>query len=492
VSFFASVALQPVATHAQATHPANAWQPRGIRPTDDTFETALAKLRSETADAGYPTVERIDRYQLDQGDVHVYAVARIRGDDYAIAATIDPSTIVFGRHGGERWRATAGGTVHLIRVDVQGDYLDRWPVAALGFEAGDCFLAGVAHLPKPAWVIEDRPALETPHWLYVDQATGDIVREISREGGRTETFDFDDFRGEPGARRAYRWKVSGPGGDAEYSLTSSTPAPVSEADVAVPQQAAPEFPAVAAPRQLSAVIGKYVTTVKVRVDGRERLFALDSGTPELLFSDAMSRATGPIALGHGVAETLDVDGQVAHDAPFQDVDFALDGLLGFDFFRGRIVHIDYQTHRVEVLPRDGFVPPAGTLALPTDWSEGMPIVTARIGNAQGSRFVLDTGSRHMVLRDAFVKRAGPAAGIEVEDESATTIRYLEGPFLVKAGHVAAFTLGNVKIDGAGTYLEIPNSENMDFPLDGILGTDELNPFEWWFDADGTTTWFRPY
>lgn len=477
---------------ARAQAPPNTWQPAGIRGTTDTLAIALATLRSSAAGAGIAAADRIDKYDLEASGSRIEVTAKIHGNDYVMIASLGAASIVFGRSAGERWRATAGGTVHLIRADVQGDYLDRWPVAALGFDAADCYLAGVANVPRPAWVIADRPALETPHWLYVDMETGNVVRELSREGGRTETFSFADVRGEPGRRRAYRWTISGPGGDANVTLHNATPASVTAAEVAVPRQGPPEFSEPTAQRQLNASINRReAIMVKVRVNGKSRTFQMDSGTPELIFSDGLSRATGPVVLGHGTADAIDVDDQIARDGPFLDVDFNSDGLLGFDFFRGRIVHVDYAHGRVDVLPREGFAPPAGAFALPTDWSEGMPIVTAQIGTASGSRFVLDLGSPRLVLRDAFVKAAGAAAGIDFSDGRPITIRYLEGPFAVMEGRVGAVRFGGVKVTGEQAYVEIPNAANMDFPIDGIIGTEELDLFEWWFDADGPTTWFRP-
>jgi Aspartyl protease len=488
----AVASLGPEAHAAGSPQPPNTWQPPGILATTDTLDLALAKLRTESADAGRPGGERIERYRVEANGAQIAVTAKVRGADYALAASVDASTVVFGRSAGERWRATASGTVHLIRVDVQGDYLDRWPVAALGFDASDCSLAGVANVPARAWVIADRPARDIPRWLYVDVASGDIVREVSREGGRTETYVFDDVRGAPGARRAYRWKVSGPGGIADVTLSNSTQSGVTAADVAVPAQGPPEFLPPVALRRLSATIDRNeAIKINVRVNGKSRRFQIDSGTPELILSDDTSRAAGHIVLGHGIAESIGVDDQVARSVPFLDVDFYLDGLLGFDFFRGRIVHVDYADGRVDVLPRDGFVPPSGAFALPTDWSEGMPVVTAQIGDTAGSRFVLDLGSQTLVLRDAFVKRAGSGAGIDFSSGREATIRYLEGPFSVKSGRVEAVRFGGVKLEGESVAVEIPNAENMDFPMDGIIGTDELQFFEWWFDADGTTTWFAP-
>ena len=41
-------------------------------------------------------------------------------------------------------------------------------------------------------------------------------------------------------------------------------------------------------------------------------------------------------------------------------------------------------------------------------------------------------------------------------------------------------------------VELPNRENITTIVDGIIGTEVLDRFEWWFDGDGTTTYFRAH
>jgi hypothetical protein len=467
------------------------WMPQDITPSADSLDTVFAKLRGAWSAAGHFTGERIDRYTLEAGGMPIDVEARIRGSDYIVSAELEGMRVLAGRAHGKRWRENSSGTVHVVRADVQGDDFDRWPVAELGFNAGDCTVAGTAIVQRPAWVLADRPPSDIPRWLYVDMKTGDIVREVSREGVRVETYDFSDERGRPGERRAYRWQVQGPGGAETVTLSDSEAASVQPQDVAIPAQGPPVFAAPKGPLRLRASFTPYRgILLPLHFEDEGYSFQLDSGTPELIVAETLS-ATGPVVFGHASAATIDIDGLTARDAAYLSVPLFEDGLLGFDFFRGRIVHIDYAKRRIDVLPRDTFAPPLDALQLPTDWSEGIPLVAAAVGDATGSRFALDLGSPKLLLTRAFLDRSGAAANVTALGEQPKTVHFLEGPIEYVEGRSGALQLGSQRFEGLTVEVEVANPDNLDVPLDGIIGTDELATSEWWFDADGPLSWFRP-
>jgi hypothetical protein len=467
------------------------WKPADIAATHDTLDAVVAKMHEANASLGLPSASRVDHFAIETGGVTIAADAHVRGDDYAITASLGDKPIAVGRSAGERWRKNSGGTVHLIRADVQGDDFDRWPVAELGFSLGDCTLLGDATVDRrPVWVLADRPALDIPRFLYVDRETGDIVREISREGTRVEQYDFTDVRGDASARRAYAWTVTGDGAKAHVTLVSSEPAPVTESDVAVPTQGPSEFSEPVAARKLSATIIGFRIMVDLRVAGQRRIFQLDSGTPEMIINTSISKPLGPTVLNHTAISQLDVDGSVGTSVPAIQTPFFDDGLLGYDFFRGKIVHVDYVHGRVDILPRTGFAPPADATPLPTDWREGMPIVTASIGGWTGERFVLDLGSPRLVLARGFLERTGLATDIDASARP-LLMPYLEGGVTVTAVDLSSFALGGTTLHDLPANAELARADNLAIPLDGIIGSDVLDHFEWWFDADGPVTWFRP-
>jgi hypothetical protein len=265
---------------------------------------------------------------------------------------------------------------------------------------------------------------------------------------------------------------------------------VDAAAVAIPPQGPPIFSAPLAPRRLSATfnrVGQIV--VAIRVNGKPRQFYLDSGTTQLIMDSNAARGIASPILNHAVAD-FDVDDSRATDAPFIETPFFFEGLLGYDFFRGTIVHVDYARERVDILPRDGFVAPSGGTALPTDWSEGMPLVTATVGERSGDRFALDLGSNQLFLSADFLNRPGASISVSSAGGRRSAIHYLEGIVDVASATTAALTFGTTRIVDVPTQTEVPSAANLSIPLDGIIGTQQLSLFEWWFDADGPVTWYR--
>ncbi|MFN2461994.1 MAG: aspartyl protease family protein, partial [Candidatus Velthaea sp.] len=404
-----------------------------------------------------------------------------------------------GRHSGLHWRRTPSGLVRLVEADVQGDDLDRWPASIFPFDAAACKAAGETADARPSWVLACRAPHDVPHWFYVEKRSGDITREIVREGVRVVTFTFEDFRSDNGFRRPFRWHLAGAGGAADVLVQSVAPSAVGATEVADPPSVTGLFQWDAA--GAAAVPARFrgnEILVEVAVDGRRGTFVLDTGTTQLIMSTEFARRIGlRAALGHVVAGRVTVGQAVMRDVPMLTVGlggFRIDGLLGYDFFVGHIVHIDYARERVELLPRTAFVPPVGAEPVAAPAYEGMPLVAARAGKAEGSRFALDTGSQTLVL----ARRLLNAAGLTPDDFSVrsrggrdVTQRYLEGSVTVQRAVAATFRFGPVLVREAPAEIELPaGSDDLELPLDGIVGTDIMAGFEWWFDADGDRLWLR--
>ncbi len=118
----------------------------------------------------------------------------------------------------------------------------------------------------------------------------------------------------------------------------------------------------------------------------------------------------------------------------------------------------------------------------------MPLIAVRVGNATSQRFILDTGSYRVLLSHRFavaagVDRYGAAGRRETE-------RYNEGAMTIAQGMLPEIDVGQFRLVDVPTMLEQPDGANLDIPLDGIIGTEQMQMFEWWFDADGSTTWYR--
>jgi hypothetical protein len=57
---------------------------------------------------------------------------------------------------------------------------------------------------------------------------------------------------------------------------------------------------------------------------------------------------------------------------------------------------------------------------------------------------------------------------------------------VRAYRVASFQFGPLAFRDIVVGLEMANDDPdaIDIPIDGIIGTDEMALFDWWFDYDG--------
>ncbi len=79
------------------------------------------------------TDQRVKHYRISAGDSTADATAYRRNLDYRVDVMLEGYQYTFGRNNGARWRRTPAGVVRIIRSDVQGDALDRWPSAVFGF-----------------------------------------------------------------------------------------------------------------------------------------------------------------------------------------------------------------------------------------------------------------------------------------------------------------------------------------------------------------------
>lgn len=148
--------------------------------------------------------------------------------------------------------------------------------------------------------------------------------------------------------------------------------------------------------------------VPVRVAGRDRLFAVDTGT-SMTVLDRPLVAGPPIKVvtagttskverlevfrlsGATLAGVpIDVERVVALDmAPFRELSgLPIEGLLGMDFLRRTILHVDFDRGELAFLPA---VPADPGAAFPLTWTaQGIPQVEASIAPGTTAPFSVDT------------------------------------------------------------------------------------------------------
>jgi hypothetical protein len=499
---FGAAALVAIAA-APGPLRAAGWQPDGVHPSQATIAAVFARM-AELRPTPVPGFgRRRERWTYGNGG-HRYPVdVAVDGDDYRAAVEIDGATYAAGRYRDVPWRANANGVAHDTLGDLQGDAVDRLPRALFPFAERDCSVAGEADAPAPSWVIVDRPPHDKPHWFWVDEQTGLIEREQTREGAFMTTIAFAGFLPGPGGLRPTGWTVTGGDrrNDLDVAVDSVTPGAVSAADLAPPTPH-PVFAAQQPPGEdevLQAGFPHGQIEVTANVGGSRVALVLDTGTQSIMLNrDLVDAAGQATVLDHAVVPSLTVGGLQATNLSVMSIPLFVQGILGYDFFIGRVVHIDFIHHRLEVMSRGAaaavFDDPH-VAVLPADYSEGLPFVTATVDGVSGDRFALDTGSWQLLFFAPFAARAASdrwAAANFIGIGRVWTADFLEGPITVRARTVPLLTMGPLRFTDivAGVQEGAASPRELEFPFDGIVGLDEMQFFDVWFDVDGKRVGFR--
>ena len=471
------------------------WAPPDLRPTSASRAEVLAAYAKATGTLDPRFAERRERWTYVNGPRRLPVQVTARGADFRAALVLGTAAYSGGRSDGVRWRADGNGIVHATLSDDQGDALDRVPQSVFPFSVDACALAGESKRFAASWVLVDREPRDKPHWFYLDKVRGTIEHEITREGKRTIVTTFDSFDAATGAQRSRHWRVSDDdaANDLEVTVDAIAPEPLAEMDVAIPQKRR-TFTAVGAPAngivRLPARFAGDRIFVDVDLDGQRAEFILDTGTASITLDRtvALRRKWGPV-LEHATVPKMRVGALELADVSTLAIPSG-EGILGYDFFVGHVVHIDYGRSFVEVLApeaaRAAFSDPAN-FVLDAYFDEGMPLVRAAFGPAGGDRFALDTGSPRLYVLEPFVRRHAAEIAAHWTPIGARLAEwYMEGTIVVSARRAAIFTLGRWRFDNilVGVQEDNSRSDAVDMPFDGIIGTDEMHLFDWWFDYDG--------
>jgi hypothetical protein len=403
-----------------------------------------------------------------------------------------------GRADGVRWRADGNGIVHGIEADLQGDPLDRPPRAIFGFDPASCALAGEARLPARAWVLETRPDGDKPAFLYVDAATGTIVREVMRDGKRVVTTMFDQFEPAGGALRARHWRIDDgdPADTIDATVESIEPDVVTAADVGFPARRTFAPPSPERSADLDAAFHGGRVEVAVQIDGRRRWFDLDCGTTSITVDPSVVKPFGGPTLEHAVLPVLSAGPLRLDRVSVLTVPFEGSGILGLDFFFGHVIEVDYVHRRVRVLAdadaRAVFGDPK-TAILDMNVDQGLPLVHAGFGPAQSNAFAVDTGSPRLHVMAPFVARFSDEVAKHWTPAGVPFIEhYLEGGIELRPYRVASFQFANASARDLIVGAQVPTTltDDLRVPFDGIIGTDILRNFDLYFDYDNARLGLR--
>jgi len=203
--------------------------------------------------------------------------------------------------------------------------------------------------------------------------------------------------------------------------------------------------------------------VKVQLERSERplTFLLDSGAQNSLLSESTTIRLG-LPLGEreivqGVSaeipshwvENVGVQvGPLRYRTSFLTLDLRalshvtnreIDGVLGMDFFRGRVVQLDFAAGKIRLLNRCGRTPES--VALPIKHLNDAILVPVGLGNAQPRWARLDTGSNQDLQWDfgsaqAASPRRGAAVGL-----APSSLRYTHGAVRLGGAVIESHNIG---------------------------------------------------
>jgi len=469
------------------------WQPQGIAATHAALGDVLAAYARASGENDAALAQRRERWTYRHGTLAVPVRLAVRGAAFRTSLVFDDLTYDAGKRDGRRWRGDGNGVVHFVDADLQGDALDRVPQSLFPLDPATCTLVGEARLPAPAWLVRVDPPGDKTTFLYVDQATGSVVREVEHDGKRTVTIAFDRFASLGGARRPRHWTIADEdAGNVEnridVTVDAIEPGPVAAGDLAFPERRlfAPGPPLATTVDLHARFAQNDDIDIDVDVDGLRRPFVLDTGTESIAVDPVLLHNA---ALEHATVARLAIGPFVLQQASVLAYPFEGRGIIGYDFFLGRAVEVDYLRKRVLVLSAAdaaaAFADPR-TIVVAANVDHGLPLVHAAFGPAAGDAFAVDTGSPHLYVMRPFVERFAKEIDAHwTRDAASYVAEYLEGGIEVQPYRAPSFAFGAATGTDIVVGAQIPTTRTDDLaiPFDGIIGTDTLHDFDLIFDYD---------
>ena len=514
----------------------------GLRPTTVTLQQVLNDYKKALGTSQPPITS-----EIEQGTINEYGLGGTfyditRGDDYRDIETLGGITTQTGRLQGQRWRQNENGVTLLVRgVHHRSETSWQSLRAAANESSPDVRLIGEVEQPTEAYVVEVHPAAGRRMWIFYGKKSHLIERTQASYPDGNVTVTYSDFHDVNGVKKA--WHVHTTDGYApndEDDVTTSDQVNTIIADDMLKMPSVSrnpvEFPAGKNVVQLPARIVDGHIIIRVTVNGRGLDFALDSGADGIVFDSAISRQLGLQMRGESMQTDagtyeqseavvpemsvgdLKMHNIIVDSVPLQwrqDEKTKMVGLLGFDFFAGAVLKIDYEHGTVAAIQPDAFSPPPTAVQVDATIDDGVPLVAARVNEALGEHFVVDTGSPATVVFSGFANSHSrdviDASGGALEHKFLTDVDWqnltadeqeqLEGSGVYGEGvggelhmrliQLASFITGGVNFNGEGVLLTKDASAFEGEDLDGLIGYDILNWFTLYFDYFNSRIVFEP-
>ena len=186
--------------------------------------------------------------------------------------------------------------------------------------------------------------------------------------------------------------------------------------------------------------------------------------------------------GHLLIDSFEWQGLVHRNVPALEMDFTLlekalgmriDGLIGFDLFKGYYVNINFQDNIIALTSRRLEIKDQSSFELKMTQNGHLNVVTISNDGVR-LKLALDTGSNRNLIDLGTAKRhftnAKPMGtinllGVNMEPKLRTKLE-IEDFQVGKRKETAIFVATDIS----------PTNEQLDYPIDGILGQEFLNNY----------------
>jgi len=497
-----AAAIAAVATAAKAAYDD---APHNLIPTSSNLAHVRAEYRLAHSGGRTKNALLIEEWHLAQdGQTGTFRVYRL-GRDYREITTLGPLVYEKGLHEGTQWQQNRNG----ITFTISG-FHERDDISARSWESNDSRdvrLIGES-VPFNAFVVEVDPPNGRHEWLYVDKRSGQIVRRDRIERNRRFITTYDDFK--PFDREFlpnHVRTVDSLGNERDQTLVSrsldTTPDPSAVA-IAPTRRTLVEFPVGLSSVRLPVRILNGLLVVRVAVNGRPFEFLLDSGAAgivvdpivtETLGLERYGATIGPFPETTAIVPALNVGLLRMHNVvarvvpiPFRADDRTrIAGLLGFDFFADMVMHVDLEHGIVEALHPSTFHAPAELVTVPIGLDDKQPAIRIKVGPV-AARVILDTGANRSILASSFTDRLDPAS--ERATVPSARFRGLGGTGTAETAALKDLEIANVTL--AEAIVDISPADLGFEDIDGLIGTDIMRDFDWFFDYPANTVYARHF
>ncbi|HTV06809.1 MAG TPA: aspartyl protease family protein [Acidobacteriaceae bacterium] len=263
-----------------------------------------------------------------------------------------------------------------------------------------------------------------------------------------------------------------------------------------------------------------LTFIHARVNGSKPLsMALDSGASYTILTPAIAAELGLKSqgglqaggFGKGADQTLHLvknvtlsfagqtlTGQTIATLPLDYIDREAgqptDGLLGAPIFQHFVVHEDYATKTITLIPPAEFTPPAGFTSVPLLVTATVSLLQLQVQALNGEKtsgaFLLDSGGVGTVIFMKAFLDVHPA----LKDQKLLQmpgVSAVGGALHISMGRLASLRLGPFAFQKPTAVFLATNSGKANSMLAGIVGNGILRRFDVIFDYPHGKLWLKP-